>query len=162
MHIVGVQAEASALAQPQLEGADVDCSFKGLDVLPLLSPGAALERGAAAQPQRLRLNGRTKVSVRLAEPATNQAQEQQREEAGGSTEGAAPEQAVFTGELSLEGLRVNQLKLSRSLGGSLSLSKERFHISAKVCAPCLLHNTLFSPDEALISNSVDWRQMLYD
>lgn len=57
-----MQAEATALAQPQIEGADIDCVFKGLDVLPL---AAALERGAAAKTQRLKLNGRTKFSVRL-------------------------------------------------------------------------------------------------
>ena len=57
-----MQAEATALAQPQIEGADIDCNFKGLDVLPL---AAALERGAAAKTQRLKLNGRTKLSVRL-------------------------------------------------------------------------------------------------
>ena len=57
-----LQAEATALAQPQIEGADIDCNFKGLDVLPLAN---ALERGAAAKAQRLKLNGRTKVSVRL-------------------------------------------------------------------------------------------------
>lgn len=56
------QAEATALAQPQIEGADIDCNFKGLDVLPL---AAALDRGAAAKTQRLKLNGRTKFSVRL-------------------------------------------------------------------------------------------------
>lgn len=57
-----MQAEATALAQPQIEGADIDCNFKGLDVLPL---AAALDRGAAAKTQRLKLNGRTKFSVRL-------------------------------------------------------------------------------------------------
>ena len=57
-----MQAEATALAQPQLEGADIDCDFKGLDVLPI---AAALERGSAAKAQRLKLNGRTKFSVRL-------------------------------------------------------------------------------------------------
>ena len=57
-----LQAEATALAQPQIEGADIDCNFKGLDVLPLAN---ALERGAAAKAQRLKLNGRTKFSVRL-------------------------------------------------------------------------------------------------
>ena len=57
-----MQAEATALAQLQVEGADIDCNFKGLDVLPL---AAALDRGAAAKTQRLKLNGRTKFSVRL-------------------------------------------------------------------------------------------------
>ena len=62
---VDSQAEATALAQPQLEGADIDCDFKGLDVLPI---AAALERGSAAKAQRLKLNGRTKFSVRLVPP----------------------------------------------------------------------------------------------
>lgn len=57
-----LQVEATALAQPQLEGADIDCDFKGLDVLPI---AAALERGSAAKAQRLKLNGRAKFSVRL-------------------------------------------------------------------------------------------------
>ena len=60
--VLRMQAEATALAQPQIEGADIDCNFKGLDMLPLAT---ALDRGAAAKTQRLKLNGRTKFSVRL-------------------------------------------------------------------------------------------------
>jgi hypothetical protein len=186
------QAEATALAQPQLEGADIDCNFKGVDVLPIAS---ALERGSAAQAQRLKLNGRTKFSVRLtdmsgpelgvllassladavllyhseaapspfpclvralpdesphahysadschstcnacfclcsgllgdaygsvAEPSKGDGQQEQQR------------RSAFAGDLTLDGLRVNQLKLSRNLTGTVLLSDDRFEIKAKV------------------------------
>ena len=40
--------------------------------------------------------------------------------------------SAFSGDLSLDGLRVNQLKLSRNLTGSILLSNEQFQIRAKV------------------------------
>lgn len=39
---------------------------------------------------------------------------------------------AFSGDLTLDGLRVNQLKLSRNLTGSVLLSNEQFRIRAKV------------------------------
>ncbi|CAL8466123.1 g5659 [Coccomyxa elongata] len=118
------QAEATALAQPQLEGADIDCDFKGLDVLPI---AAALERGSAAKAQRLKLNGRTKFSVRLTPTPDKDA---------GQSNGEHQQQAerrpsAFAGDLTLDGLRVNQLKLSRNLTGTVLLSEDRFQIRAK-------------------------------
>ncbi len=40
--------------------------------------------------------------------------------------------SAFAGDLTLEGLRVNQLKLSRNLTGTVLLSEDRFQIRAKV------------------------------
>lgn len=40
--------------------------------------------------------------------------------------------SAFAGDLHLDGLRVNQLKLSRNLTGTVLLSDERFQIKAKV------------------------------
>jgi len=40
--------------------------------------------------------------------------------------------SAFSGDLSLDGLRVNQLKLSRNLTGTILLSDEQFQIRAKV------------------------------
>lgn len=220
------QAEATALAQPQIEGADIDCNFKGLDVLPL---AAALDRGVAAKTQRLKLNGRTKVSVRLS-PVQGPAEGEtylfissrldlssplsscpvladrtvnsirillslinwidgmsgqsfttdmcvlhagvyrslsQIFRSGKTDQGSADVQhkcikrliealtlklgvgvlcagaektgkqamerpSAFSGDLSLDGLRVNQLKLSRNLTGTILLSDEQFQIRAKV------------------------------
>ena len=45
---------------------------------------------------------------------------------------AAERPSAFSGDLSLDGLRVNQLKLSRNLTGSILLSNEQFQIRAKV------------------------------
>ena len=166
------QAEATALAQPQIEGADIDCNFKGLDVLPL---AAALDRGAAAKTQRLKLNGRTKFSVRLTpqqgpvegmvpslvihfisyshglwrrwsskedwaicggncSPSLNVPS---RAGAGKGRKQDTERPSAFSGDLSLDGLRVNQLKLSRNLTGSILLSNEQFQIRAKVIV-CIL------------------------
>ena len=59
------QAEMTAVSVPVLEGAEVDANFKGLDVMPLISPSAADNRPSLGQPTRLRLTGRTKLSGRL-------------------------------------------------------------------------------------------------
>lgn len=40
--------------------------------------------------------------------------------------------SAFAGDLTLDGLRVNQLKLSRNLTGTVLLSEDRFQIRAKV------------------------------
>ena len=79
-----------------LDGLDLDADFKGLDVLPILSPPEALEHINSSQPMRLKLNGRVKFS-------------------GGMDH--ADEKSSFVGDLSLDNLRVNQLKLTRNLTG---------------------------------------------
>ena len=157
------QAEATALAQPALGGADIDADFKGLDVLPLVSPaGGPLEqRGAPSSQaqQRLRLNGRTRFSVRLDDPPAaagdpaiagdTQRRQDETGDGGAAAEGEEQQQpqqqqqqqakqrqqpAAFSGDLTLEGLRVNQLKLSRNLTGTLALAGDRFQLSAKARA----------------------------
>ena len=50
-------------------------------------------------------------------------------------EQAAERPSAFSGDLTLDGLRVNQLKLSRNLTGSILLSNEQFQIRAKVSSP---------------------------
>ncbi|KAK9840821.1 hypothetical protein WJX81_007219 [Elliptochloris bilobata] len=124
MKDVVTQAEATTLAQMQLEGADLDVNMRALDVLPLLAP----ERGALAGPQRLKLNGRAKFSGRLAAPAT---------ETGVTPTDKAAEKpgASFAGALTLENLRINQLKLARNLTGSLEVSRSSLQIHAKGSRP---------------------------
>ncbi len=52
--------------------------------------------------------------------------------AGTGRKQATEKPSAFSGDLSLDGLRVNQLKLSRNLTGSILLSNEQFQIRAKV------------------------------
>ena len=44
----------------------MECDFRGLDVLPLLADEAPPERTSSAQPPRLRLNGRMRLSGSVA------------------------------------------------------------------------------------------------
>jgi len=44
--------------------------------------------------------------------------------------------SAFAGDLTLDGLRMNQLKLSRNLTGTVLLSQDRFQIRAKVRRAC--------------------------
>ena len=128
------QAEATALAALRLEGCDLDVHLRALDVLPLLLP----ERGAPAGPQRLRLNGRAKFSGRLAaaaEPAGGAAGPAAGAEGGAPAAGAAARGTAFAGTLTLDSLRVNQLKLARSLSGSLEVSRSGLQIHARARAP---------------------------
>lgn len=109
-----------------LEGADLDVQMRALDVLPLVAP----ERGALAGPQRLKLNGRAKFSGRLAAPAGAERGRVQGQDGPGERAGAA-----FAGALTLENLRINQLKLARNLSGSLEVSRSSLQIHAKVQRP---------------------------
>ena len=93
-----------------LEGCDLDVDFKGLDVLPIVSPPEALEHINSSQPMRLKLNGRTKFSGRMQHPQRTSSAVQQGQEAPQS----------FSGDLSLDGVRVNQLKLTRNLSGEVA------------------------------------------
>lgn len=112
------QAQATALAQPHLTGLDADVSLRGLDVLPLVSDEAAVRQLAvqSGQPLRLKLNGRAKVSGTV---------QQQQLPAG---PGGAWQ---FTGDLGLESVRVNQLKLFQKLAGRLALSDTSFSVHGK-------------------------------
>ena len=61
------QAEASALGEPVIEGAEVQCSLKGLDLFPLASMGSSSEphQLASGQHSRLKLNGEVTMSGRV-------------------------------------------------------------------------------------------------
>lgn len=81
-----------------IDGLDLDANFKGLDTLPIISPPEALEHISSSQPLRLKLNGRVKYS---------------------GIKEHLEEKSTFGGDLTLDNLRVNQLKLTRNLGGEL-------------------------------------------
>jgi hypothetical protein len=123
------QAQATALAKPQLAGLDADVGLRGLDVVPLVSANgeAALRQLAvqSGQPLRLKLNGRARVSGAVRTQA----------EAGGATADAAGLPAdgswLFVGDLGLESLRVNQLKLFQKLGAQLTVSQAGVSIHGK-------------------------------
>ena len=83
-----------------LDGLDIDATFKGLDVLPIFSPPEALEHLKSSQSLRLKLNGRTQFSGSMIPKESN-----------------ADKGSMFSGDLSIDKLRVNQLKLSRNLSG---------------------------------------------
>ncbi|KAL0030394.1 hypothetical protein WJX79_000988 [Trebouxia sp. C0005] len=117
------QAEMTAVSVPVLEGAEVDANFKGLDVMPVVSPATAENRPSLGQPTRLRLTGRTKLSGRLSP---------QPDQAVPATQLPA---SAFEGDVLLDGLRVNQLKLSRNLTGSLQVSEKEVHMHAKGSRP---------------------------
>ena len=79
-----MQEEATKLGAPIIEGCEIDCDCKGIDVLPLLSPAATDSR--LGPQQRLKLNGSAKFAGRVT-PAL--------ESAGNADELAAPS---FSGE----------------------------------------------------------------
>ena len=108
------QAEATALARPNVTGLDADVSLRGLDVAPLVSDEQALRKMTAqsGQPLRLRLNGRARVSGTVSQEG----------EATGSGAAAGSPGWLFAGDLGLESVRVNQLKLWQKLAGRLSVS----------------------------------------
>ena len=64
------QAEATRLGAPVIEGCELDCECKGLDLLPLLSPAAATTDSRLAPAQRLKLAGSARFAGRVT-PATH-------------------------------------------------------------------------------------------
>ena len=129
------QVQATALAKPNVAGLDGEVGLRGLDVVPLVSlDGEAALRQLAAQsgqPLRLKLNGRAKVSGVVqreafvdaghAAPATSPN--------GGGTSRTGS--WVFEGDLGLESMRVNQLKLFQKLAGRLSVSGAGISVHGK-------------------------------
>lgn len=111
------QVQASALAQLNLTGLDADVSLRGLDVVPLVSDEVALRQLAvqSGQPLRLKLNGRAKVSGTV--------QHQQPTGPSGAWQ--------FAGDLGLESVRVNQLKLFQKLGCRLTVSDNSISVHGR-------------------------------
>lgn len=122
-----------------------------------MSPGAAADQHlASGQPMRLRLTGHTKLNGTLSRPDSD-AQPAGPQQLAGSIFSGDHWQAEGTntallhcwsadkatgkptvpavrvaGDLSLEGVRINQLKLSRSLTGTLQVSDREVQVHAKV------------------------------
>lgn len=100
-----------------MDGLDLDVNFKGLDTLPIISPPEALEHISSSQPLRLKVNGRVKFSGVMANEVMA---------------GSEIKKSKFGGDLSLDSLRVNQLKLSRKLAGKHYLGRAH----GQVCLYC--------------------------
>ena len=62
------QEEATRLGAPVIEGCEIDCNCKGIDVLPLVSPASPGDSRLGPQ-QRLKLNGSARFAGRVM-PAT--------------------------------------------------------------------------------------------
>lgn len=113
------QRAATALAQPVVTGLDADVAMRGLDVVPLVSGEQALRQLAvqSGTPLRLKLNGRARVSGTVTQQ-------------GGGVPAAGPAW-LFAGDLGLESVRVNQLKLWQKLAGRLLVSSAGVSVHGK-------------------------------
>lgn len=134
------QAQATALARPSPTGLEADVALRGLDVVPLASDQAALRQLAvqqSGQPVRLRLNGRIRVAGTVRQGAAVAAGAKAASSGGsvGSAAAASPTPWEFTGELGLEGVRVNQLKLWQKLAGRLAVSDSGLSVHGKGLRP---------------------------
>ena len=129
------------LSTPKVNGVDVDVTLKGCDVVPLLSNTSAVDRVASGQALRLKLSGQTQISARRDRPGTG--------DTGADTESS------FSGDVHLQGIRVNQLNLARQLAGSLHFSPSSVGIHAKgLRADELLDVDLKLPEDIL--HAVCW------
>lgn len=117
------QAEATALAAPNVTGCDADVTMKGLDVVPLVSDDASLRQLAqqSGEPLRLKVNGRARVAGAVSSGKASPD--------ASSAGGASPWK--FAGTMDLEDLRLNQLKLYRGLKGNLELSENNVSVHAR-------------------------------
>lgn len=136
------QAQSTALAVPNVAGVDGEVGLRGLDVVPLLSGDgqAALRQLAvqSGQPLRLKLAGRAKVSGVVqreqAPQALATAAGQPAPTATATADAAASQRAAsweFAGDLGLESVRVNQLKLFQKLAARLSVSSTGVSVHGK-------------------------------
>ncbi len=132
------QAQATSLARPNPTGLEAEVSLKGLDVVPLVSDQAALRQLAvqqSGQPVRLRLNGRVRVAGTVRQAGGAAAAFAEAGSVGGSAALASRSPWEFTGELGLESVRVNQLKLWQKLAGRLAVSDSGLSVHGKGLRP---------------------------
>ncbi|KAK9862508.1 hypothetical protein WJX84_009406 [Apatococcus fuscideae] len=120
------QEEVTALAQPIFEGCEVDLDLKGVDAVPLV-PNMS-EPSAGSQQPRLKLHGTTKLTGRMVRPEKD-------DNADAADHSSASRAESFQGQLTLEGLRVNQLNLTRKLSGQLQIDQQGVHVHAKGSRP---------------------------
>lgn len=89
-------------------------------MVPLVSGQVALRQLASGQPVRLKLAGKARVSGTVRQQAVAAAPAAPAEAGGGTP--AAPASWQFAGDLGLESVRVNQLRLWQKLAGRLEAS----------------------------------------
>ena len=124
------QTRATELAKPNIAGVDGELGLRGLDVVPLMAADGevALRQLAvqSGQPLRLKLNGRARVSGVVSRDVKAQQQPARGAAADGNNISW-----VFAGDLGLESVRVNQLKLFQKLAGRLSLTADGISVHGK-------------------------------
>jgi len=108
------QSEMTKLCAPKIMGIDSDINLKGCDMLPLFSssnyPRNLTKSGQAV---RLKLSGKTQIK---AQKLFSENEDQE---------------PVFRGDVTLQGLRMNQLKLAKELIGDLEVSSSGVALKAE-------------------------------
>lgn len=120
------QAAATSLAKPDVTGAGMEVNMRGMDMLPLLSSGDedTLRQLAAShpgQPLRLKMSGNAKINGAV------------------TKEGGTNDESVktnhhswsFDGNLGLQNITLNQLKLFKKLSGAMQLSETKASIHGR-------------------------------
>ena len=123
--------EAEAAAKPFIAGCDVDCAVNGLDLMLLASDTDTLQSGPM-QPLRLKLSGTTAFRGRAREgPKARSLDSGLNESMDTPGFGVPGVPGSFSGDISMKGLKLNQLMLAPELKGKLLFSNGSITVQAK-------------------------------
>ena len=108
------QSEATKAGKPRYSGADLDLTLQDFEAVPppdKKKQQQHKQQQQQEQPVRLKMSGRARLSGKVHE-----------DEAGA---------AAFAGDLQLQGLKLNQLRLARQLTGKLSVTEQGAVLKAR-------------------------------
>ena len=145
------QEQASALAKPDIVGCNANIVFKGLDMVPLAYNETDLRKLAqkSGEPLRLKVNGHVKMSGEVKyikeesqanermgiEEESNSFQPLQKEQVNPSQASLNRQSWKLVGNVDIDDVRVNQLRLYRALRGNFDLSESMVHFHGKGLRP---------------------------
>eukprot|EP00850_Spirogloea_muscicola_P014510 SM000105S13855 [mRNA] locus=s105:52652:63657:- [translate_table: standard] len=143
--------EAFLSSKPDITGVDLDLKLKSFDVMDLSPPLTGPANPLSTNPAHLRLAGSVKLSTKLPSNAVKQPT--------GSFPG-------LSGNVSLQGFKLNQLLLGPQLAGTLDLSSTGFKMSTsgkadehlKAEVDTTIGDALFSLQRGPLQSNLQFRQ----
>lgn len=117
------QEEATAAAQPLIEGCDISLNVQGADLMSLVGQGDTAT-SSVPSPFRLKVHGRTRFKGELTKKPKDVRDSAVRH-------GRNPVLGTYEGELTLNGVKLNQLSIAPQLKGKLELSPSSILLRAR-------------------------------
>lgn len=117
------QEEATSAAQPLIEGCDIHLNIQGADLMSLVAKQDNVNT-SVPPPFRLKMYGRTRFKGELTKKPKDTCD-------GGTLDACHPVLGTYEGELTLSGVKLNQLSIAPQLKGKLELSPSSLLLRAR-------------------------------